>query len=333
MLGGREVLQQLVAVGVAVELVGGEGPQMTAFGKGTLLSRHDGIHGGTGGNRVVEAFREARLMLGEPQRHDADVQDTRARVRPIERLAKRVAVVLVGHEHDLGVELDAGGKQAVHHLDAVLGVAADDAAANLGVGCVQGNAQRADVLLDDARLVGGRQVGERDERSRQKAEAEVVVAQGQRGTHVVGQLSHEAEDAGVAALLDAVEHHAGELEAPLLALVALKLHLAGVSVGVDVAEGDHVVGGKPAPVDHVAHGLAVHAGDDAARREARVVGRAFGQHGFDDGLRRLGSTAFAAARGLRSLLRHILRRINAHVNTAFPLPLACTPSIFRSISW
>ena len=47
-LGGREVLQQLVAVGVAVELIGGEGPQVAAFGKGALLSRHDGIHGGTG---------------------------------------------------------------------------------------------------------------------------------------------------------------------------------------------------------------------------------------------------------------------------------------------
>ena len=153
-----------------------------------------------------------------------------------------------------------------------------------GLDACRGNAQRADALLDDARLVLGRQVGERNERSRQEAEAEVVVAQGQRRAHVVGQLAHEAEDAGVAALLDAVEHHAGELEAPLLALIALKLHLAGIAVGVCVTEGDHVVGGKPAPVDHVAHGLTINAGDDATRREARVVGGAFGQHGFDDGL-------------------------------------------------
>ena len=67
------------------------------------------------------------------------------------------------------MELDAGGKQAVHHVDAVLGMPADDATANLGVGRMQGNAQRADVLLDNARLVLGRQVGERDERSRQEA--------------------------------------------------------------------------------------------------------------------------------------------------------------------
>ena len=72
-------------------------------------------------------------MFGEAQRHDADVQDARARIRPVKRLAQRVAVVLVGHEHDLRVELDAGGKQAVHHVDAVLGMPADDAAANLGV--------------------------------------------------------------------------------------------------------------------------------------------------------------------------------------------------------
>lgn len=90
-----------------------------------------------------------------------------------------------------------------------------------------------------------------------------------------GSWRMKQQDAGVAALLDAVEHHARKLEAPLLAFVALKLHLAGVAVGVDVSEGDHVVGGKPAPVDHVAHGLAVHAGDDAARGEARVVQQGF----------------------------------------------------------
>ncbi len=210
---------------------------------------------------------------------------------------------------------------------------ADDAPANLGVRRVQRHAQRRDALLEDARLVGGREVRERDERARKEAQTEVVVAQGQRRAHVVGQLAHEAERAGVAALLDAVEHDALELEAPVLAFVALKFHLTGITVGVDVSEGDHVVGGKPAPVDHVAHGLAVHAGDDAARGEARVVSRAFGQHGFDDGLRRLGSATLAAARGLRSLLRHILRRINAHVNTAFPLPFAHMPLIFRSIPW
>ena len=41
-----------------------------------------------------------------------------------------------------------------------------------------------------------------------------------------------------------------------------------------------------------------------------------------------GSAALAAAHGLRSLLRHILRRINAHVNTAFPLPFTHMPVHF-----
>ena len=106
---------------------------MPAFGQSTLLSRHDGVHGGTRGHGVVEAFREARLVLREPQGHDADVQDARACVGPLKRFAQHVAVVLVGHQHDLRVEFDAGGKQAVHDVDAVLGVAADDAAAHLGV--------------------------------------------------------------------------------------------------------------------------------------------------------------------------------------------------------
>ena len=45
------------------------------------------------------------------------------------------------------------------------------------IACVEGDAQRGDALLDDARLVGFRQVRQGDERSRQEAQAEVVVAQ------------------------------------------------------------------------------------------------------------------------------------------------------------
>ncbi len=41
----------------------------------------------------------------------------------------------------------------------------------------EGDAQRGDALLDDARLVGFCQVRQGDERSRQEAQAEVVVAQ------------------------------------------------------------------------------------------------------------------------------------------------------------
>ena len=255
-------------------------------------------------------------MLGEPERNDADVEDPRPRVSPPERLAQHFPIVLVGHENDLRVEFDAGGEQTVEYLDAMGGVLADDAAADLGVRGVQRHAQRADMLLDDARLVFGGEVREGDERAREEAQTEVVVAQREGRPHVIGELAHEAEDAGVAALLHAVEHHAGKFEAPIFTFAAFKLHFASFAVGVDVAERDEIVGGKPAPVDHVAHGLTVHAGDDAAWRESGVVGGAFGQHVLDDGARRLGRTTTATL--LRRLNRHVLGRIHAHASTAVP---------------
>ena len=101
-----------------------------------------------------------------------------------------------------------------------------------------------------------------------KLETEVVVAQRERRPHVVGELAHEAEDAGVAALLHAVEHHAVELEAPVLALVADKVDLPRLAVEVDVSHRNLVFGRKPAPVDQVAHRLAVDRGDEAAGFEA-----------------------------------------------------------------
>ena len=44
------------------------------------------------------------------------------------------------------------------------------------------------------------------------------------------------------ALLDTVEHHAFEGEAPVLPFVAHKLHLARVAVQIDVADARDVVG-------------------------------------------------------------------------------------------
>ena len=104
------MLEQRVAVGVAVELVGGMGPKGPTFGQRTFLNRLYDFHRAIGGVGVVKAFRKARLVLGEPERNDADIENPRPRVGPLERLAQHFPVVLVGHENDLRVELDAGGE-------------------------------------------------------------------------------------------------------------------------------------------------------------------------------------------------------------------------------
>ena len=315
------MLEQRVTIGVAVELVGSEGPKGPPLGKGAFLNRLYNLHRAIGGVGIVEAFREARLMLGEPERNDANVEDPRPRVSPLERLAQHLPVVLVGHEDDLRMELDASGEKAVEHFDAVGGVLADDAAADLGVRSVQRHAQRADVLLDNTRLVFGGEVREGDERSREEAQTEVVVAQREGRPHVVGELAHEAEDAGVAALFHAVEHHTVELEAPVFALVAEKVDLPRLAVEVDVSHRDLVFGGKPAPIDQVAHRLAVDRGDEAAGFEPCVVGRAFGgnERNFGAGRELFARTRTCRARIARSFAIDIFRGVYRHPRIPFPL--------------
>lgn len=143
--------------------------------------------------------------------------------------------------------LDAGRQQAVEGLKAVGGVLADHAAAKLRLARVQAHPQGADVLLDDAGLVFRLQVRERDEGPREETQAEIVVAQHERGAHAIGQLAHEAEHAGVAAQLHGIEQHAVELEAPPLPRLPLQFHLPGLAVEIDIAHADDVVGRKPTP--------------------------------------------------------------------------------------
>ena len=159
-----------------VELVGREGPHAAALGQSAPLERNDEVHHRARRHGVVEAAVEDALVLRESQRHDAHVENAGARVRPGKRVFQHGAVVLVGHEHDLGVELDARFQQPLQHVDAVLRVLADHASAHLRIRHVQRQAQRRYALLDDAPFVFGLQVGERDEGAREKAQAKIVVA-------------------------------------------------------------------------------------------------------------------------------------------------------------
>ena len=78
------------------------------------------------------------------------------------------------------------------------------------------------VLAHDAVDVLFGHVGERDEIALHEAQAVVIVAQGEGGTHVLGQHGHKAEAAGVAAGGDAVEDAVAEGDAPVLAGIALE---------------------------------------------------------------------------------------------------------------
>ena len=161
--------------------------------------------------------------------------------------------------------------------------------------------QGRDALVHDARFVLGGQVGKGYERAHQEAETEVVVAQGKGRAQTLRQLVHEAEGAGVLALNDVVENQSVEVEAPIFPFVADKLHHAGIAVGIHVRNLHDVVGGKPAPVDDVAHGVPIDGRDEATRREPGVVRRGIRLYVRD------GRTAKGSA-GLPRRIRGRIRR-------------------------
>ena len=254
-------------------------------------------------------------MAGVSQRDDADVEDSRALPRPCEGPLEDGAVVGAGDKHDLGVRLDPRGQQAIQRIEPMLGMLADEGAAHVGIRRVQRHAQRGDALLDDAALIVRLEIGERHERPRQKAQAEIVIAQRERGPHARGQLAHETERAGVAALAHAVEDDAVEAEPPCLALLAHELDLTRFAVEVDVAHRDGVVGRQPAPIDEVAQGASVDRRDAAAGLEPRIVGGAQRLDGDDQRPDAAGGAITmrrAALPGSGSRCDDVLRRVRCH---------------------
>ena len=138
------------------------------------------------GALVVEAVVENALVSREAERHDADVDDALPRIRPLERIAQNRPVVDPGHENDLACTSMPASEKAVERGDAVRRVLADKRAASRRIARMQRYAQRGDALLDDARLVFHREIRQGDERARQKAQAEIVVAQQSEGRMCAG---------------------------------------------------------------------------------------------------------------------------------------------------
>ena len=178
----------------------------------------------------------------------------------------------------------------------------DHFAAHLGRNAVQREAQRRNMALDDFFKIVLRQIRERDEVALQKTQTPIVVAQHERSARIFRELAHEAEHAGIAACFNLIEHGAVKFDAPIFALVAEKVDLARLAVGIDVRNGDFLAIGIPPPVEHIAQGVSVDGKNTAARREARVVER-----------RTLGNADdFTAAFGRARIFVHIAALCHAH---------------------
>ena len=106
----------------------------------------------------------------------------------------------------------------------------------------------------------------------EKAQTPIVVAQNQRSASILRKLAHEAEHAGISTGADAIEDGSVESDSPALPLFALEHDRAAVAFSVDVGKLHFVFRGIPLPIQDVAKNMAVHLGDEASGRKARIVG-------------------------------------------------------------
>ena len=210
-------------------------------------------------------------MLGKTERHNAQACDLLVLLAKAQGLFQLLAVVHAGAQHDLRVNLDAGGHDGLEHIHAALGVAAHHASADIGAHGVDRHVHGAHVVGDDVLHVLVGEVRERDEVALQKAQAIVIVADVERGAAAFGEHRHKAEHAGVHTGTHAVEDGAIELQAPVLAREAVELDEGdGVVAWVENLEVDGIIVGLPKPYDHVGELLAVDREHAHARLDTHI---------------------------------------------------------------
>ena len=232
-------------------------------------------------------------MLGKTERHNAQACDLLVLLAKAQGLFQLLAVVHAGAQHDLRVNLDAGGHDGLEYVHAALGVAAHHTTADVGAHGMDRHVHGAHVALDDVLHVLVGEVRERDEVALQKAQAIVIVADVERGAATLGQHGHKAEHAGVHTGTHAVEDGAIELQTPILAGKAVELDGGdGAVARVEYLQINGVVVGLPEPHDHVGERLTVDREHAHARLDTHIPRGRFGTHVlYERALTRLGVAA------------------------------------------
>ena len=232
-------------------------------------------------------------MLGKTERHNAQACDLLVLLAKAQGLFQLLAIVHAGAQHDLRVNLDAGGHDGLEYVHAALGVAAHHTTADVGAHGMDRHVHGAHVALDDVLHVLVGEVRERDEVALQKAQAIVIVADVERGAATLGQHGHKAEHAGVHTGTHAVEDGAIELQTPILAGKAVELDGGdGAVARVEYLQINGVVVCFPKPYDHVGELLAVDREHAHARLDTHIPCGRFGTHVlYERALTRLGVAA------------------------------------------
>ena len=191
------------------------------------------------------------------------------------------------------MDLDAGCNKALERLESARGVLAHEAAPHIGRDGVQRYVHGAQLAGDDAVDVLIGEVGERDEVALQKTQAVVVVADVERGAHVLGQHRHKTEDAAIHAGAHAVKDRSVKLDAPVLARQALK-RAGGIGCVAGVKDREVNLLGicPPEPSNHIGQGLARNLGHDHAGFQAGIPCGRIGPHGAHAPAHRLAMVGF-----------------------------------------
>ena len=145
-----------------------EGAVLVGTDHGNGLARELGF--------VAVGPAKAVLVLGKTERHNAQACDLLVLLAKAQGLFQLLAVVHAGAQHNLRVDLDAGGHDGLEYVHAALGVAAHHTTADVGAHGMDRHVHRAHVALDDVLHVLVGEVRERDEVALQKAQAVVVIA-------------------------------------------------------------------------------------------------------------------------------------------------------------
>ncbi len=185
---------------------------------------------------------------------------------------------------------DAEVAQALDLLHNLAGArTGDHALAQLGVGGVDRDVERAEALLREALPIMLFEVGEGNEVAEEEAVAVVVVFDVERVAHAEGQAAlgrvtlgqavYEAEDALVGTDADEgrrlLAKEDAQVASRLLARLTRQQDLVGAAVALD-AQRQLVLGGMELVVHQVAHGTSVDGAQQVARLDAGEVGGAAG---------------------------------------------------------
>ena len=276
-------------LGHEVELVGGVDQPAPERGDKPVLPFLDQVDD----RRRLRGRVRPHLRLGRVVAHakgnHAERRERREAVEDTEqRVVEDVVVVDAGADHHLAVHIDARVEQRREPAEAGRAPpVTEQPRADVGVGSVDADVERAQLLRHHPLEIGFGEAREGREVPVEEREAVVVVLQGEALPHARRELVDEAERAVVVTGAHAVEHRVLELEAEGSARGLLH-HDEPLDPAATDLELDARLVRQDLVLDDVAHRLAVEAEELVAGNQAGSAGGRCGRDAHHTGVRHEG---------------------------------------------